>query len=229
MEQISLENRLSHIQNSLKKSAESMQKSANSLELRKQIAMASEMIAHSYRQGGSLYVAGNGGSAADAQHLVAELVAKLHHDRTPIRAFALTVDTSILTAIGNDYGYEYTFSRQVDGLMKSNDVFLGISTSGNSKNILMALEKCRSKNIPSILLTGLTGGQAKALADAVVQIPTTETQLIQESHLAIYHCLCELIEKDLIAAEQIHYVVEQHHSSCQPTSSSLKPNQAPFT
>ena len=115
---------------------------------------AATLVADRYRQGGRLYVAGNGGSAADAQHLVAEFVSKLSRDRAPLPAEALTVDTSILTAIGNDYGYEKIFSRQIEGKMTPKDVFLGITTSGQSQNILEALHKCQELSIPSIVFSG---------------------------------------------------------------------------
>ncbi len=159
-----------------------------------------EVILASYRSGGRLFIAGNGGSAADAQHISAELVAKLSRNRTSIPAYALTVDTSLLTAIGNDYGYEDTFSRQVDGLVQKNDVFLAITTSGNSPNIIKALKSCRQKGAKSILLTGKDGGKAKAenLADFYLIAPGEHTAAIQEAHMVIYHQLCFSIESGLI-------------------------------
>lgn len=168
---------------------------------------AVSMITAGYRENGALFVAGNGGSAADAQHLVAELISKLDRDRDPIRAFALTVDTSVLTAIGNDYGYEYLFERQIRGVMKKNDVFLAISTSGNSKNILSALQACREMGVRSILLTGRQGGEAvsRSLADCVLITPGESTALIQEAHIVVYHLLCQAIEQDLIEAGLCRY------------------------
>ena len=126
---------------------------------------AVQAIVRCYRSGGRLYIAGNGGSAADAQHLAAEFVSKLARDRDPLPAEALTVDSSILTAIGNDYGFEKVFSRQIQGKMTERDVFLGITTSGNSPNILEALKMCKSKHIPSVILAGRDGGKVKAEAD----------------------------------------------------------------
>jgi D-sedoheptulose 7-phosphate isomerase len=204
MENIS--RKLFNLKKGLNQSLLSMQRLALSPIVWDQVIAASEVIKNSYLNQGSLFVAGNGGSAADAQHLVAELVSKLSKDRTPIRAFALTVDTSILSAVGNDYGYEFVFSRQVEGLMRPNDIFLGLTTSGNSKNILRALEKCKELGITSIVMTGATGGKTKGLADYLITVPSEETQLIQEGHSALYHGLCQLIEEDLVEAGLCKYV-----------------------
>lgn len=147
-----------------------------------------------YRRGGRLYIAGNGGSAADAQHLAAEFVSKLARDRAPLAAEALTVDTSILTAIGNDYGYDQIFSRQVAGKMVEKDIFLGITTSGQSPNILNALDTCRQMSIPSIVFTGRDGGAAKDKADYCIVAPGEATSTIQEIHIVLAHSLCECVE-----------------------------------
>jgi D-sedoheptulose 7-phosphate isomerase len=160
---------------------------------------AAAMVIDRYRNGGRLYVAGNGGSAADAQHLAAEFVSKLARDRAPLPAEALTVDSSILTAIGNDYGYDEVFARQVAGKMTGRDIFLGITTTGRSPNILKALEVCRSKNIPSIVFTGHDGGPAKALADHCIIAPGKTTATIQEVHIVLAHSLCECVEKALFS------------------------------
>ena len=161
------------------------------------LIQVSALIAEAYSMGGCLFVIGNGGSAADAQHLVAELISKLSKDRNPIKAFALTVDTSILTAIGNDYGYEKVFSRQVRGVMSKNDILLAITTSGNSPNILEALTACKEIGATSILLSGKEGGKAVRFADHSLLAPGAHTAAIQESHLVMYHMLCALIESDL--------------------------------
>ena len=155
---------------------------------------AAETIAR-YRRGGRLYIAGNGGSAADAQHLAAEFVSKLARDRAPLPAEALTVDTSILTAIGNDYGYDQLFARQVAGKMTNNDIFLGITTSGKSPNILKALEKCREMGLPTIVFTGHDGGPAKALATYCIVATGSMTATIQELHMVLAHSLCECVER----------------------------------
>ncbi len=148
-----------------------------------------------YRLGGRLYIAGNGGSAADAQHLAAEFVSKLARDRAPLAAEALTVDSSILTAIGNDYGYDQVFSRQIAGKMTNKDIFLGITTSGQSPNILNALETCRRMEIPSIVFTGRDGGAASAKADYCIVSPGDMTSTIQEIHIVLAHTLCECVEQ----------------------------------
>ena len=153
-----------------------------------------DVVIKCYRQGGRIYIAGNGGSAADAQHLAAEFVSKLARDRAPLAAEALTVDSSILTAIGNDYGYDQIFSRQLLGKATSKDVFLGITTSGQSANILRALEQCKMIGIPSLVFCGRDGGPAKALADYTVVAPGAATSTIQELHIVLAHTLCECVE-----------------------------------
>ena len=155
---------------------------------------AAEVVAR-YRKGGRLYIAGNGGSAADAQHLAAEFVSKLARDRAALPAEALTVDTSVLTAIGNDYGYEQVFARQIAGKMSANDIFLGITTSGRSPNILKALEKCRELGLPTIVFCGHDGGLAKELADYCVIAAGSTTATIQEVHIVLAHSLCECVER----------------------------------
>lgn len=156
---------------------------------------AAELVINAYRKGGRLYIAGNGGSAADAQHLAAEFVSKLARDRDPLPAEALTVDSSLLTAIGNDYGYENVFSRQVYGKVRSHDVFLGITTSGNSENVIKALQACRERGIPSVLFAGGDGGRAASLADHVVIAKGHATSTIQELHIVLAHTLCECVEQ----------------------------------
>lgn len=159
-----------------------------------EFANAVQVVISRYQQGGRLYIAGNGGSAADAQHLAAEFVSKLARDRAPLPAEALTVDSSILTAIGNDYGYEQIFSRQLAGKATKNDVFLGITTSGQSPNILRALDTCRDLTIPSIVFCGRNGGAAKTLADFCIVAPGDETSTIQEIHIILAHTLCACVE-----------------------------------
>lgn len=155
-----------------------------------------EVVAR-YRLGGRLYIAGNGGSAADAQHLAAEFVSKLARDRAPLAAEALTVDASILTAIGNDYGYEHVFSRQIAGKMTKNDIFLGITTSGQSPNILKALDTCRAMSLQSIVFAGRDGGRAKTQANYCIVAPGHMTSTIQEIHIVLAHSLCECVEHAL--------------------------------
>lgn len=159
------------------------------------ILSVAERIAQSLQRGGKLMVVGNGGSAADAQHLAAEFISRLTRDRPALHAIALTTDSSILTAIGNDYGYENVFSRQIEAIGRSGDVLLAISTSGNSPNILKALERCATHGVYSIGLTGGSGGKMKDLCDSILIAPSAITQNIQEAHLMIEHILCGLVER----------------------------------
>ena len=154
-----------------------------------------ELTANSMKNGHKLLVAGNGGSAADAQHLVAEFVVRLTTNRPALRAIALTVDTSILTAAGNDFGYDTVFSRQIEAIGAPGDVFLGISTSGNSKNIVKALQQAKKQSITTIGLTGSTGGEMRGLCDHTIIVPSEVTMNIQECHLALEHIFCMLVER----------------------------------
>lgn len=158
---------------------------------------AVERVIKSYKSGGRIYIAGNGGSAADAQHLAAEFVSKLSKDRDPLAAEALTVDTSVITAIGNDYGYDKIFARQLKGKLTKNDVFLGITTSGNSLNIILALEACNEMNIPTIVFSGNGGGSVIGKADYCIVPPGIRTSTIQEIHILLAHSLCECVEKEI--------------------------------
>lgn len=162
-----------------------------------QFEAAAALVVASYRNGGRLYIAGNGGSAADAQHLAAELVVRLGRTRPSIPAEALTVDASVITAMGNDFSFEEIFSRQLEGKMGPKDVFLAITTSGNSPNIVRALKTCRERGLKSLLLTGRSGGVAKEWADVAVIAPGENANEVQEVHLVIYHTLCAIIEDSL--------------------------------
>lgn len=157
-------------------------------------AKAVETVVDRYQRGGRIYIAGNGGSAADAQHLAAEFVSKLARDRAPLPAEALTVDSSTITAIANDYGYDQVFSRQLAGKATDKDVFLGITTSGQSPNVLKALEQCRTMGVPSIVFCGRDGGAAKVMADHCIIVPGADTSTIQELHIILAHTLCECVE-----------------------------------
>ncbi len=145
--------------------------------------------------GGKVMFCGNGGSAADCQHLAAELVGKLCFDRPAMAGMALTVDSSALTALGNDFGYEYVFSRQLEGIGRAGDVLVGISTSGRSKNVVKAMESARRMGIVTVAMTGANRGPMADLADHWLAIPTTETQKIQEGHIVLGHIFCALIEQ----------------------------------
>ena len=159
-----------------------------------EVAAAAEVTGKALLAGRKLMVAGNGGSAADSQHLAAEFVSRFTVDRPAMRAIALTTDTSILTAIGNDYSYDNVFERQIEALGQAGDVFLGISTSGSSKNILKALHLRRKLGITTIGFSGRDGGKMPSLCDYNVIIPSEITANIQESHLALEHIFCHLVE-----------------------------------
>lgn len=162
-----------------------------------QFHQAVTQVVDAYRNGGRLYIAGNGGSAADAQHLAAEFVCRLGRERAALPAEALTVDSSILTAIGNDYGYDMVFQRQIEGKMRDGDIFLGITTSGNSPNIVNALKRCKELGFVSILFAGRDGGEAGALADYSIMAQGHDTRVIQEQHIVFAHALCACVEDEL--------------------------------
>ncbi|MDD4274329.1 MAG: D-sedoheptulose 7-phosphate isomerase [Desulfobacter postgatei] len=158
------------------------------------IEESARLLINSYQSGGKSLLAGNGGSAADAQHIAGEFVSRFYFDRPGLPSIALTTDTSILTAIGNDYGYERLFARQVQAQGVAGDVFIGISTSGNSKNIVEALKMCQEKGIATVGLTGEKIGDMDQYCDICIKVPSTETPRIQEAHILIGHVICCLVE-----------------------------------
>ena len=147
------------------------------------------------RAGGKVLFAGNGGSAADAQHLAGEFVSRFNYDRPGLAGIALTTDTSVLTAIGNDYGYEHVFRRQVQALARPGDVLLGLSTSGNSPNVVAALEQARADGVVTVGFTGNRNGRMDALCDHLLRVPSGATPRIQEGHIVAGHTLCGLVER----------------------------------
>lgn len=161
------------------------------------IKSACMQIAQSLAKGGTLFWCGNGGSAADSQHLAAELVGRFKKDRKALRSIALTTDTSVLTCVANDYSYSDIFSRQLEALARDGDVLVTISTSGKSDNVLRALRAANEMGVKTVALLGKDGGQAKALADLAIVIPSDSTARIQEAHILIGHILCDLIEQEL--------------------------------
>jgi len=161
------------------------------------VSSAVDIISASLSAGGQLLAAGNGGSAADAQHIVAELTGRFLLERQPFRAIALHVNTSALTAIGNDYGYEYVFARELSAHARPGDVLLAISTSGNSANILRAIEAARRHKVGVIGLTGESGGKMRSACDLCLCVPSKSTPRIQEMHITIGHAICELLEERL--------------------------------
>ncbi len=183
-------------------SLESLTAMHKDAEYRATIARAGIAMVEAIRRGNTLLFAGNGGSAADAQHIAGEFVSRFNFDRPGLPAIALTVDTSILTAIGNDYGYERVFSRQIEALGRPGDIFVAISTSGNSPNILAGIEAAKKKDIMVIGMTGRSGGKMTALCDECLCVPSDKTPRIQEAHLATYHLLCGLVEASIFADEK---------------------------
>lgn len=172
----------------------------NNATLMEQIALVAEVCTEAYRRGNQVFFAGNGGSAADAQHLAGEMVSKFYFDRPGIPAHALTTDTSIITAIGNDYGYDIVFARQLQAQGREGDIFVGISTSGNSRNLVNCLETCKEKKIISV---ALTGNQPCAMDsyDYVLKVPSTETPRIQECQTLIGHIICCIVEQNLFGKD----------------------------
>jgi D-sedoheptulose 7-phosphate isomerase len=160
------------------------------------LAEIADVCIAAFRRGNRVILAGNGGSAADAQHIAAEFVSRFEFDRPGLPSIALTTDTSMLTAIGNDYGFERLFLRQLEANGRSGDVFIGISTSGNSKNILLALEHCRRLGITSVGLTGEVGAM-HSTCDYLIAVPSSRTARIQEAHILVGHIICGLVESTL--------------------------------
>ena len=173
----------------------------HSISLDENILTNIEHIVHacvnSLKNEGKVLFAGNGGSAADAQHMAGEFVSRFMFDRPALAAIALTVDTSILTAIGNDYGYESIFTRQIQALGKKGDVFIAYSTSGQSKNILSALKEAKNSGLITVAMTGNKAGEICKLSDHIIEIPSSSTPNIQEGHLVVGHIICGLIEEIL--------------------------------
>jgi D-sedoheptulose 7-phosphate isomerase len=161
------------------------------------IAEMAGLISATLAGGSKLLVMGNGGSAADSQHFVAEIVGRFKMERKALPAIALSTDTSILTAIGNDYGFDSIFSRQVEALAASGDIVVGLSTSGNSPNVLKALNEARQRGCRTIGLLGKDGGSIKAACDLALVVPSSDTPRIQEGHITIIHIVCDLVEKKL--------------------------------
>jgi D-sedoheptulose 7-phosphate isomerase len=183
------------VRKQLTQSIETMTKVLHDEAIHTAVVEAGRITAEAMKQGRKLMVCGNGGSAADSQHLVAEFVSRLTIDRPALRAIALTTDSSILTAIGNDYSYDNVFERQVEALGIEGDVLLAISTSGNSKNCVKALKLAKQMNIHTVSYTGNNGGAMKDLSDINVIIPSETTMNIQESHLALEHIYCMIVER----------------------------------
>lgn len=185
---------MNRIQESIEQSIAVKQQILTDAALMQRVAEAAALIEQSLRQGGKIHFCGNGGSAADAQHLAAELSGRFYFDRPPLNAEALHCNTSYLTAVGNDYGYDHVFSRLLRGTGRRGDVLVGISTSGNSRNILEAYRVAQEMGIHIVSLTGQTGGKMRDCGGLLLNVPSTDTPRIQESHITLGHIICELVE-----------------------------------
>ena len=161
------------------------------------IQAVAQVMIKALRDGKRILWCGNGGSAADAQHLAAELSGRFYYDRPPLNSEALHCNTSYLTAVANDYGYDLIYSRMIDGACRPGDVLVGISTSGNSKNICNAFRKAKDLGVITVAMTGATGGEMKAMADYLINVPSTDTPRIQESHIMLGHIICEIVEDQM--------------------------------
>lgn len=181
--------------------------------LQSSIAEAATQVAEALRAGGKVIFCGNGGSAADSQHLAAEFTGRYLKERKALPAMALSVNTSSLTAIGNDYGFDLVFARQLEALGNKGDVLVGISTSGNSRNVIRAMEAAREKSIYTVSLTGAAGGAMKKLADCAICAPSNETPRIQECHILIGHIICEIAEETLFGELHGHSDAASHAES----------------
>ncbi|WP_373559844.1 D-sedoheptulose 7-phosphate isomerase [Bordetella genomosp. 10] len=166
------------------------------------VEAAARTVVDALRAGNKVLLCGNGGSAADAQHIAAEFVSRFNFDRDPLAAIALTTDTSIITAIGNDYGYEFLFARQVAALAKPGDVFIGITTSGRSPNVLKAVDAARKLGVKTIGLTGNNDSPINTACDIVINIPSPKTPLIQQAHITVGHTICAIAELEMFGGPQ---------------------------
>lgn len=184
-----------YISNQVKKSIDVKQKLLDSQELMNLVQEVALKCVEVYKNGNKTLIAGNGGSAADAQHIAGEFVSRFYFDRPGLASIALTTDTSIITAIGNDYGYEKLFSRQVQANGVKGDIFIGISTSGNSANVIEALKECKEKGIITVGLTGEKGGKMAEMCDYCIRVPSNETPRVQEAHILIGHIICAVVEE----------------------------------
>jgi len=162
-----------------------------------QIKDIADLIIDCLKKGGKVLICGNGGSAADAQHIAAEFIGRFKRDRTALAAVSLTTNTSVLTSLANDYGYDVVFSKQVEALAQKNDILIGISTSGKAKNVALALKQAKKSNIRTVALTGGDGGELAKLADVSFIVPSGITARIQEAHITVGHIICELVEQML--------------------------------
>lgn len=188
---------MKRISEAIQQSIEVKQKLLSDVEILSTIRDIAETCAQSLSDGKKIMFCGNGGSAADAQHLAAELSGKFYYDRKPLAAEALTVNTSFITAVSNDYSFEEVYARMVEGSGNESDVLIGLSTSGNSENVIRAFQAAHRKGIITVGLTGESGGKLAQISDFIIRVPSADTPRIQESHILIGHIICEIIEQNL--------------------------------
>ena len=187
----------SYIKREIEESIQAKQRLLEDSSVMDTILEATDVVIEAYKRGNKTLIAGNGGSAADAQHIAAEFVSRFAFDRPGIPSIALTTDSSILTAVGNDYGFDRVFARQIEANGVEGDIFIAISTSGNSTNILEAINSAKSKHITTIGLTGGDGGKMADICDITIKVPSSSTPRIQESHIMIGHIICAIVEEEL--------------------------------
>lgn len=192
---------MNNIEKIIGESIATKQRILENKELVQRIDEFKSMIIAAYRNGAKVLFCGNGGSAADAQHIAAELSGRFYLDRKPLYAEALHCNSSFATSVSNDYGFENIFSRAVEAFAHKGDVLVGISTSGNSANVLKACEKAREMGVSIVAMTGNDGGKMAQLSDLLINVPSTDTPRIQEAHIMIGHIVCELVEKELFGNE----------------------------
>lgn len=190
---------MSKVKEIIQASIDVKQKILHNVDLQKIIENVIGVIVNAFRNGNRVYFCGNGGSAADAQHLAAEFSGRFYTDRKALPAEALHCNTSYLTAVANDYSYDVIYSRLIEGIGEQGDVLVGLSTSGNSENIIKAFETARTKKIITIGFTGTSGGKMKEISDYLINVPSTDTPRIQESHIMIGHIICQLVEEKYFA------------------------------
>lgn len=183
------------IQDIIRASIDTKQQLLQSEDILSTIEKVVDIITIAFKNGKKLYLCGNGGSAADAQHLAAEFSGRFYTDRKALPAEALHCNTSYLTSVANDYGYDAVYSRMIEGLALKGDVLIGLTTSGNSSNIIRAFEAAKENGVITIAFTGITGGQIKSFSDYVINIPSSDTPRIQESHIMVGHIICQLVEE----------------------------------
>lgn len=188
---------IAHIKQTINQSISVKEKIAENPALLANINIAAELLIKAFSKGNKVLFCGNGGSAADAQHLAAELSGRFYYDRAPLPAEALHVNTSYLTAVANDYSYDQVYARYIRGAGKQGDILIGLSTSGNSANVIEAFKEAKKLGMLTIAFTGADGGKMRDICDVLINIPSNDTPRIQESHITVGHVICEIVEKKL--------------------------------